>query len=138
MLVDAFATNRWTPERSLWMPVRAQVMVVDASNHSGWDPGRDFWRSLRHREEAPPDGLSACETFRVCPDCDGDVGVIEDAPSDASSDIDLPPLGVTSSDDDSDYLVTYVLVCSITSIESLAGFREFWFCRCPWRVLHYE
>ena len=139
MVVDAIVTTyRWTPERSLWMPVRAQVMVVDASNHSGWDPGRDFWRSLRHREEAPPDGFSACETFRVCPDCDGDVGVIEDAPSDASSDIDLPPLGVTSSDDDSDYLVTYVLVCSITSIESLAGFREFWFCRCPWRVLHYE
>jgi len=33
---------------------------------------------------------------------------------------------------------TYVLVCSITSIASLAGFREFWIVRCPWRVLHYE
>ena len=75
------------------MPVRAHVMMADASNHSGWDPGRDFWRCLRHREEAPPDGLSACETFRACPDCGGDVGVVEDAPSDASSDVDLPPLG---------------------------------------------
>jgi hypothetical protein len=102
MVVDAFATYRWTPERSLWMPVRAHTMMVDASNHSGWDPGRDFWRSLRHREEAPPDGLSACETFRACPDCGGDVGVVEDAPSDASSDVDLPPLGGTNRDDDSD------------------------------------
>ena len=102
MVVDAFATYRWTPERSLWMPVRAHVMMVDASNHSGWDPGRDFWRSLRHRQEAPPDGLSACETFRACPDCGGDVGVVEDAPSDASSDVDLPPLGRTSGDDYSD------------------------------------
>ena len=65
-------------------------------------PGGDFWRSLRHREEAPPDGLSACETFRACPDCDGDVGVVEDAPSDASSDVDLLPLGGASNDDDSD------------------------------------
>ena len=72
------------------MHVRAHVMLVDASNHSGWDPGRDFWRSLRHREEAPPDGLSACETFHACPDCGGVVGVVEDAPSDASSDVDLP------------------------------------------------
>jgi hypothetical protein len=40
MVVDAFATYRWTPERSLWMPVRAHVMMVDASNHSGWDPPR--------------------------------------------------------------------------------------------------
>ena len=84
------------------MHVRAHVMMVDASNHSGWDPGRDFWRSLRHREEAPPDGLSACETFRACPDCGGVVGVVEDAPSDASSDVDLPPLGRTSGDDYSD------------------------------------
>jgi hypothetical protein len=30
------------------------------------------------------------------------VGVVEDAPSDASIDVDLPPLGGTSSDDDSD------------------------------------
>ena len=102
MVVDAKATYRWVPERSLWMPVRAHVMVVDASNHSGWDPGRDFWRSLHHREEAPPDGLSACETFRTCPDCDGDVGVVERAPSDRGSDVDLPPLGENSSDDDSD------------------------------------
>ena len=93
----------WTDsKRSLWMHVRALVMMVDASNHSGWDPGRDFWRSLRHREEAPPDGLSACETFRACPDCGGVVGVVEDAPSDASSDVDLPPLGGTSGDDYSD------------------------------------
>ena len=93
----------WTDsKRSLWMHVRAHVMMVDASNHSGWDPGRDFWRSLRHREEAPPDGLSACETFRACPDCGGVVGVVEDAPSDASSDVDLPPLGGTSGDDYSD------------------------------------
>jgi hypothetical protein len=34
----------------------------------------------------------ACETFRACPDCGGDVGAVEDAPSDASSDVDLPPL----------------------------------------------
>ena len=40
MVVDAFGTYRWTPERSLWMPVRAHVMMVDASNHSGWDPPR--------------------------------------------------------------------------------------------------
>jgi hypothetical protein len=33
---------------------------------------------------------------------DGDVGVVEDAPSDASSDVDLPPLGGASNDDDSD------------------------------------
>ena len=70
--------------------VHAHVMMVDASNHIGWDPGLDFLRSLRHREEAP-DGLSACETFRACPDCIGIVGVLEDAPSDASSDVDLPP-----------------------------------------------
>ena len=58
----------------------------------------------------PPDGLSACETFRACTDCNGDVGVVEDAPSDASSDapsdassdVDLPPLGGTSGDDYSD------------------------------------
>ena len=81
--------------------VCVQVMVVDASNHSGWDPGRDFWRSLRHREKAPPDGLSDCETVRVCPECDGDVGVVEGAPIDGSSDDDLPPLG-ESSDDDQD------------------------------------
>jgi hypothetical protein len=117
--------------------VHAHVMMVDASNHIGWDPGLDFLRSLRHREEAP-DGLSACETFRACPDCIGIVGVLEDAPSDASSDVDLPPLGGTSCDDYSDKSVTYVLVCSITSIVSLAGFREFWIVRCPWRVLHYE
>ena len=93
----------WTDsKRSLLMHVCAHVMMVDASNHSGWDPGRDFWRSLRHREEAPPDGLSACETFRACPDCGGVVGVVEDAPSDASSDVDLPPLGGTSGDDYSD------------------------------------
>jgi hypothetical protein len=49
----------------------------------------------------PPDGLSACETFRACPDCGGDVGAVEDPPSDASSDVDLPPLGGTSNDDDS-------------------------------------
>ena len=84
------------------MPVRAQVIVVDASNHSGWDPGLDFWMSLHHREEAPPYCLSACETFRACPDCDCDVGVVEGAPSHASSDVDLPPLGENSSDDDSD------------------------------------
>jgi len=77
-------------------------MMVDASNHSGWDPGLDFWRPLHHREEAPPDGLSACEAFRACPDCCGFVGVVEDAPSDASSDVDLPPLGGTSGDDYSD------------------------------------
>ena len=72
--------------------------------------GGPFLRSLRHREEAPPDGLSACETFRACTDCNGDVGVVEDAPSDASSDapsdassdVDLPPLGGTSGDDYSD------------------------------------
>ena len=98
MVVDAFATYRWVPERSLWMPVRAQVMVVDASNHSGLDPGRDFWRSLHHREEAPPDGLSDCETVRACPDCDGDVGVVEGAPIDESSDNDLSPLGESSDD----------------------------------------
>jgi len=40
MVVDAFDTYPWTPERSLWMPVRAHVMMVDASNHSGWDPPR--------------------------------------------------------------------------------------------------
>ena len=68
----------------------------------------------------------------------GDVGVVEGAPSHASSDVDLPPLGENSSDDDSDWSVVYVLVCSITSIERLAGFREFWFCRCPRRVLHHE
>jgi hypothetical protein len=83
MVVDAFATYRWVPERSLWMPpVRAQVTVVDASNHSGWDPGRDFWLSLRHREEAPPDGLSACETFRACSGCDARTVCILD-PQDA-------------------------------------------------------
>ena len=71
------------------MPVRAQVIVVDASNHNGWDPGLDFWMSLHHREEAPPYCLSACETFRACPDCDGDVGVVEGAPSHASSDVEL-------------------------------------------------
>jgi len=43
-----------------------------------------------------PRGLSACETFRACPDCGGDVGAVEDAPSDASSDVDLPPLGPAS------------------------------------------
>jgi hypothetical protein len=32
----------------------------------------------------------------------GDVGVVEGAPSHASSDVDLPPLGENSSDDDSD------------------------------------
>jgi hypothetical protein len=48
-----------------------------------------------------PRGLSACETFRACPDCGGDVGAVEDAPSDASSDVDLPPLGGTSNDDSS-------------------------------------
>ena len=42
MVVDALATYRWIPGRHLWLPVRAQVMVVDASNHSGLDPGRDF------------------------------------------------------------------------------------------------
>ena len=31
-----------------------------------------------------------------------EVGVVEDAPSDASSDVDLPPLGGTSGDDYSD------------------------------------
>ena len=93
----------WTDsKRSLLMHVCAHVMMVDASNHSGWDPGRDFWRSLRHREEVPPDGLSACETFRACPDCGGVVGVVEDAPSDSTSDVDLPPLGGTSGDDYSD------------------------------------
>jgi hypothetical protein len=64
LVVDDFAIYRWSPERWLWMPVRIQVMMVDASNHRGWDPGRDFWRSLRHCEEAPPAGLSACETSR--------------------------------------------------------------------------
>jgi len=30
-------------------------------------------------------------------------------------------------------------VCfTFTFIESLAGFREFWIVRCPWRVWHYE
>jgi hypothetical protein len=80
MVVDSFATYRWVPGRSLWLPVRPHVMVVDASNHSSWDPGQDFWRALRHREEGLPDGLSACETFRACPDCDDDVGVVEGAP----------------------------------------------------------
>ena len=96
------------------------------------DPGRDFWRSLRHRDEAPPAGLSACETFRACPDYGGGVGAVEDAPSDASSAVDLPPPSGTTNDDDS---ATYVLVLSITSIESLVGFREFWIVMCPWRVL---
>ena len=59
--------------------------LADASNHRGWDPGQDFWRSPRHREEAPPDGLSACETFRACPACGGDVGAVEDAPRAATS-----------------------------------------------------
>jgi len=40
--------------------------------------------------------------FPACPDCGGVVGVVEDAPSDASSDVDLPPLGGTSGDDYSD------------------------------------
>ena len=98
MVVDSFATYRWVPGRNLWLPVRTQVMVVDPSNHSGWDPGREFWRSPRHREEAPPDGLSDCETVRACPDCDGDVGVVKGAPIDESSDNDLPPLGESSDD----------------------------------------
>jgi hypothetical protein len=28
--------------------------------------------------------------------------------------------------------------CILLPIESLAGFREFWIVRCPWRVWHYE
>ena len=102
MVVDAFATYRWDHGRNLWLPVYIQAMVVAVSNHSGWDPGREFWRSPRHREEAPPDGLSDCETVRACPDCDGDVGVVEGVPSDASSDVDLTSFGENSSDDDSD------------------------------------
>jgi hypothetical protein len=43
-----------------------------------------------------------CCSLSACPDCGGDVGVVEDAPSDASSDVDLPPLGGTSGDDYSD------------------------------------
>jgi hypothetical protein len=73
-------------------------MVVDASNHSSWDTGRDFWRSLHHREEAHPDGLSDCETARACHECDGDIDVVEGAPIDESSDNDLSPLGESSDD----------------------------------------
>jgi hypothetical protein len=43
-----------------------------------------------------------CKTFFACPDCDGDVGVVEGVPSDASSDVDLTSFGENSSDDDSD------------------------------------
>ncbi len=78
------------------MPVRALPTTAAGTL------GGTFGGPLRHREEAPPDGLSACETFRACPDCGGNVGVVEDAPSDASSDVDLPPLGGTSGDDYSD------------------------------------
>jgi hypothetical protein len=67
-----------------------------------WDRSFSQLIPISALEEAPPDGLSACETFRACPDCGGDVGAVEDAPSDASSDVDLPPLGGTSNDDDSD------------------------------------
>jgi hypothetical protein len=56
-------------------------------------PIESFWRSLRHREEAPLDGLSACTHWH------GDVGVVEGAPIDASSDDDLPSLGVNSDDE---------------------------------------
>ena len=132
LVVDAFAIYRWSPERRLWMPVRVQVMMVQPPRLG---PGAGFL-------EVPASPRRSSSCWSLClrdlpcvPRLRGGVGAVEDAPSDASSAVDLPPPSGTTNDDDS---ATYVLVLSITSIESLVGFREFWIVMCPWRVWHYE
>jgi hypothetical protein len=79
------------------------LLPVDSAGVEKTWPEKAEKKFFQRRSPCPSVREFGClRDFPACPDCGGVVGVVEDAPSDASSDVDLPPLGGTSGDDYSD------------------------------------